>query len=289
MISFYSWNMRKFKAGLASFSIASFLASAPVFSAEKTLLDDAIRLMYNNDFSGSHRLIDRHVDANPYDPLAYTFRSTAYLFAEFDRLGVLESELFSDDSKLVEKKKLKADPAIRTAFFQAIEQSVQLAGRAQQRNPKDTNALFALTTNHGLISDYTAFIDKRHWSSYQTAKQAHSSALRLLETDPQFYDAMLSTGMNEYLVGSIPVFLRWFVRFEQTKGSKDLGREQLWKVARNGRYFGPFARILLAVIYLREKDYSRSEEIVLQLSKEFPSNKLLAAELSKLREKINKQ
>lgn len=281
--------MRKFNTALVNFSIVFFQVSAPAFSAEKTLLDDAIRLMYNNDFSGSHRLIDRHLEANAQDPIAYTFRSTAYLFAEFDRLGILESEFFSDDSKLVEKKKLKADPVIRLAFFHAIEQSVRLANRALQRNPKDTNALFAISTNHGLISDYVAFIDKKQWSSYQTAKQAHSSALRLLETDPQFYDAMLSTGMNEYLVGSIPLFLRWFVRFEQTKGSKDLGREQLWKVARNGRYFGPFARILLAVIYLREKDYSQSEEIVLQLSKEFPSNKLLSAELSKLREKTRKQ
>jgi hypothetical protein len=59
-------------------------------------------------------------------------------------------------------------------------------------------------------------------------------------------------GLSEYILGSLPFFVKWFVKFDDTKGSKQ-SPSKISIAAKNGRFLGPFARILLAVAALREK------------------------------------
>jgi hypothetical protein len=57
-------------------------------------------------------------------------------------------------------------------------------------------------------------------------------------------------------------------------------------VVKKGRYFGPFARILMAVVALREKRRSDARVWLEGLVREFPENKLLLKELDKISPKI---
>ena len=107
----------------------------------------------------------------------------------------------------------------------------------------------------------------------------------MLKQDPTFVDANLTTGITEYLVGSLPFFIKWFVKFDQTQGSKQQAVANLEKVAQQGRYLGPFARILLSIIHLREKRLPQSIRLLEGLVAEFPGNHLLRDELNKLRSK----
>jgi len=49
-----------------------------------------------------------------------------------------------------------------------------------------------------------------------------------------------------------------------------------------GHLLAPFARILLAIAYVREKDTSRARELLLGLGREFPDNGLFSKELARL-------
>ena len=51
---------------------------------------------------------------------------------------------------------------------------------------------------------------------------------------------------------------------------------------RKGHLLAPFARILLAIAYVREKDSSRARELLLGLQREFPDNTLFGRELARL-------
>ena len=42
--------------------------------------------------------------------------------------------------------------------------------------------------------------------------------------------------MTEYVLGSLPFFVRWFVRVDNVEGSKERGVETVTKVAQHGRY-----------------------------------------------------
>ena len=96
--------------------------------------------------------------------------------------------------------------------------------------------------------------------------------------NPPDYDAHLTLGMVEYVVGSMNAFFRLFVHFDQIKGSRQQGAEHLKLVAEHGRYYPPMARILLAVIYLRDKRPEAALPLLTDLAREYPENPLLQRE-----------
>lgn len=242
----------------------------------------ALGRLYNFDFPGTHEILARHIAAHPGDPLGYAIRSAACLFLELNRLGILESEFLIDDRRIISRKKLKPDPGVKSELWKAAADAQKRAGQRLAQNPDDREALFSLCLVSGVLTDYTALVEKRQFGSLSYAKQSQVHAVRLLRLDPKFYDAYLTSGVNEYLVGSMPFFLRWFVRFEQVQGSKKVAIVNLELVARSGRYLGPFAKILLAIIHLREKRPQESERLLRELTRDFPENPLLRQELARL-------
>jgi hypothetical protein len=262
------------------------MAGGVCLRAEQTDLDRAFARMYNFDFREAHALIDRYVAAHEGDPLGYASRASSHLFSEMDRLGILEADFFLDDDRIADKKKLKPDPAIRDAFYWATTQSRERAEKQLAVNPSDKNALLAMSMTYGLLTDYAAFVEKKQIGSLSYAKQSQHYAVRLLAIDPGYADAYLTTGISEYLLGSLPFFVKWFVKLEQAKGSKEQAVKNLQVVAKQGRYFGPFARILLAVVALREKRRQDARVWLEGLVRDYPGNQLLRRELEKITPKI---
>jgi hypothetical protein len=249
-------------------------------------IDQAFTRMYNTDFRGAHSHLDRYVAAQPDDPLGYALRGSAYIFSELDRLGILESEFFSDDKRIIEKKGLKPDPEVRQRLFGAIGDAQSRATKVLAEHPDDQNALFAMAITNGVVMDYTALVEKKQLGSLAPAKRANGYAQQLLKLNPKFYDAYLTTGLSEYLLGSLPFYVRWFVHFDGVNGSKNQGIENLQIVARSGHYLRPFAKILLSVVYLREKQPEETHKLLAALASEYPENSLLRKELAKVSEHI---
>jgi tetratricopeptide (TPR) repeat protein len=206
------------------------------------------------------------------------------MFMEFDRLHILEGEFFEDDKAIESKKKLKADPEIKAAFDKNVETAQTLAKAALAKNPNDQNALFAYSVATGVQMDYASLVAKRGLTSLSYAKEAQGFTHRLLQLNPKFVDAYLTKGFSQYLLSSLPFFVRWFVHFDGAEPDKQAGIENLVRVANHGHYFKAYAKILLAIIYLREKQPERSAKLLTELSKEYPENPLLPKELSKIEE-----
>jgi len=254
-----------------------------------TPIDKAFIRLYNFDFKGAHSILNENIRINPSDPLSYSVQSAAYLFDEMYRLRILETEFFTDDNKISGKQNLKSDPEIRNEIYQSLGQAREKALARINVNPADRDALFAMCMSAGVETDYTAFIERRQWRGLKMARQANEYAQRLLHMNPPFYDAYHTSGTIEYIVGSLPFFLRWFIHFDQIEGDKNAGIQNLKTVAQHGRYFGPFARILLAVIYLREKNNQQAEKLMAELCREFPENPLYKKELVSIRSKLGPQ
>ena len=89
---------------LRLFVLAAALCLRANAGADLPTLDDAVQHMYDFDFPSTYQILDRYITVHPQDPLPYAFRSSAYLFSELDRLGVLESEFLIDDNRIVERR-----------------------------------------------------------------------------------------------------------------------------------------------------------------------------------------
>jgi predicted Zn-dependent protease len=269
-----------------------FLATAvllclPTIAAEPETIDAALQRMYDFNFPASHEILDRYIAKHPQEALPFAFRASAYLFYELDRMNILQSDFFIDDDQIAEKKKkVEPDPQVRVRFLKAVKDAEVRADAAIKVDPNDKQALFAMSIAQGVATDYMAFVEKRQIASISVAKRSNNYAQRLMKLDPKFYDAYLTAGISEYMIGSLPFFVKWFVHFDNVSGDKKRGVERLEMVAREGHYFRPFSKILLATIALREKRPRDAQLYLQELARDYPANPLFRRELTKVSAKI---
>jgi len=246
-------------------------------------IKSALDRMYNFDFTSAHRILDAYIASHPDEPLGPGFKASAYLFYEMNRMKILEAEFFVDDKRIRSNKRIDPDAKIRESFYRHVDRAEVLANTRLKTSPNDSSALFALCMVEGLRTDYLAFIEKERMKSLSNAKQSQAHAIELRKRVPDFYDALLTSGISEYMIGSLPFFVKWFIRFPETEGSKEKAIHNLEIVSRKGFYMGPFARILLSIIHLREKRPREAVRVLEILSREFPANPLLKREYERLR------
>jgi hypothetical protein len=251
-----------------------------------TSIDRAFERLYNFDFAGAHAILDTHMREHPTEPLPYAVRASALLFGELHRLRVLESEFFAEDKRVIAKRKAAPDEVTSKAFRTAIQSAQWHAQNTLRSKVEDADALFTMSLVSGLEADYMALIEKRQWQSLGLYEQSQSWSLKLLKAHPSYADAELTGGACEYLLGSMPFFLRWFVRIDGVEGQKSTAARKLERVAASGRYLGPFARILLATVHLREKQPDRALSLLRQLASDYPRNPLFRTESEKLANRL---
>ena len=68
--------------------------------------------MYDLKFQDAHIVLERWQKSHPDDSLGPASDAAAYLFSELTRLGVLESELFTDDNRFKNWKTWDPDPEV---------------------------------------------------------------------------------------------------------------------------------------------------------------------------------
>jgi hypothetical protein len=208
--------------------------------------------------------------------------AAAYLFSEFNRLGVLEAQFFENDEAFAGRSKLSPDPNIRDHFQAALSRAEALARARLAKDARNPDALFAMTLSSGLQADYAALIEKRNLASLHYAKEASVWAQQLLAVSPDRSDALLATGFSKYIIGSMSAPVRWILRMGGLPGDKQAGVADLQLTAQNGHYLAPFARILLAIAYVRDKDKPKALELLGGLRAEFPGNSLFPREMARL-------
>lgn len=264
------------------------LAAASLAVAQETpadppaTLDGGYRSMYNLRFEDAHKTFVEYERAHPQDPLGPVSNAAAYLFSELDRMHVLESELFTDDHKFESRAKLTPDPAIKQAFEAQLNKTQQLADQALARDDKDQDAMFATVMVFGLRGDYAALIEKRDMAAMSLLKSGRIQAEKLLAANPAYYDAYVAVGAENYLLSLRSAPLRWFLRLTGSQTDRETGLEKLRITAEKGRFLLPYARLLLAVAALRDKDRDQARSLLRGLAQEYPYNHLYVQELAKL-------
>lgn len=264
-----------------------FLTVCPKASAFGTLLtgsalDQGYYDMYNLDFPAAHQKFQQWMSTHPQDPMGPASDAAAWLFGEFDRLHVIDVQLFADQSRFDNRQRLNPDPNVHKSFDDRAAQAEQLADAALQRNPKDTNALYVKTVICGMKSDYALMIDKRDIAALNLSKQASAFSRQALAIDPTLYDAYLATGVENYMLSLKSAPVRWILNLTGADTDREEGIRLLRFTAAKGHYLAPFARMMLAVAALRDNHPQEAKDILMALSKEFPQNTLYQRELARI-------
>ncbi len=246
------------------------------------VIDRGFRQMYDLNFDEAHRTFGQWEQEHPADPIGPVSNAAAYLFAEFDRLNILHSEFFVDGSMWHHRPKVTADPTVRQAFDRELEKSGTLANEILQRAPEDADALFAKILTLGLRADYESLIERRDFDALKVIKDSRATAEKLLMIEPNYFDAYLAVGVENYLFSLRSAPMRWILQVGGAETDKDKGVQDLRLTAEKGRYLSPYARLLLAVAALHNKEIPKARDLLAALAHEFPHNRLYAQELARL-------
>ncbi len=256
--------------------------AVPAPPAAAPTLDHGFLLLYNLKFNEAEKEFKEWQQQNPNEPMGPVSEGAGLLFSEFDRLGILESQFYEDDKTFLKGRKVAPDLNVRDRFTDALGRAETLAKARLAKDAKDHDALLAMLLVNGLHADYAQLIEKRNFAALGYTRDATTWAQQLLTIDPKAYDAYLARGMSRYIIGSLYAPFRWFLRLGGVEGNKGEGLADLRLTAEHGRYLAPFARILLAIAAVRDKDKGQALQLLSGLHDQFPENGLFVREIQRL-------
>ena len=237
---------------------------------------------FNLEYEEAVRDYRQLVQQNPDDPLAYNSLASAQLYQELYRLGLLESSALRGDNQFLKQERPKPDPQAKARFEQTLEHGRTVAEAQLARDRRNHMALYALGNNYALRGNYEFMVDKSYFSALRNGGKARDYCEQLRKLNPQFVDTYLVLGVHEYVLGSLPLPVKVLVGLVGMRGSKQKGQEHVLRVAHEGKWARNEARILLVILYRREKRPLDAARLLEELIQDFPRNYVLGLELASM-------
>ena len=256
--------------------IASFV-NLPIKALENGLNPGFIAF-FNNDYQTAIDYFSKQIEKSPSDPSQYNHLAQAILYRELYRNGALESQLVGGNNAFLHREKIKIQASEKSRLMRCLDKAQALSEARLKKNHKDPLSLYELGVTHGLRANYFFLVEKAWTDALGEASAARKENERVLELDPSFVDANLILGVDQYVVGSLPFYLRAVGFFGGFHGDKQEGIHKLELVACNGSRNRYDAQVLLAVLYRREHHSRKAIPLLRNLAAKFPGNNLFRFE-----------
>ncbi|HEX4807584.1 MAG TPA: tetratricopeptide repeat protein [Bryobacteraceae bacterium] len=233
---------------------------------------------YNNEFDAAIADFEKEVQAHPNDCEAYNHLAQGILYRELFRNGALESQLVTGNNPFLRRGKMNISAPEKARFSDSINTAIQLSEKELKVDPNDLHSLYCDAVAHGFRANYLFLVEKAWVDSLKQATAGRKQEQKLIELDPTFVDARLGLGVHDYIVGSLPFYMRAFGLVAGFHGDKEAGIRQIEQVRAHGVLSKYDAEILLAVIYRRERRPNLAIPLLKQASAQFPRNYLFRFE-----------
>jgi tetratricopeptide (TPR) repeat protein len=266
-----------FLLGRLTFAAAAQKTTPPVVDPSTT--DPGWIHFYNNEFDDALIYFEQQLKEHPQEPEKYNHVAQAILYREMLRNGALESQLVSGNNPFLRRAKMEISAEDKQRFEECLEQSVKLSEAALKQNPRDIHALEALGVAHVLRSNFQFLVEKAWMDALHEATAARKANEQILAVDPSNVDAHLVLGLNAYVVGSLPFYMRMLGFLGGFHGDKQGGLRQMELVAAQGERDRYDAEVVLAAIYRRERMPQKALPLLQDMAAKFPRNYLYRYEL----------
>jgi tetratricopeptide (TPR) repeat protein len=269
----------------ACFGACAFAAQdalATITPSNNALAARGFNELYNMDYGPAIRDFSKLQSEYPDDPFTSNYLLAAEVFKELNRIGALNTETYSSDSFLTSKGRLPLDMAAQQRIFSLVARVESLCNARLQKNPNDTDALYARGVASGFRSTYMGMAEKSWLPAIRSALAARRDHERVLELDPSYVDAKMTVGIHNYLIGSLNWAGRAAVALVGVKGNRKKGLDYLREVSRSRGTSSVDAALALSLFLRREQRYPEALELVSRISREYPRNFLLAVEYAHL-------
>ncbi|MBI3896520.1 MAG: tetratricopeptide repeat protein [Acidobacteria bacterium] len=257
-------------------------AAIPLRATLSAEEEQAFDHFYNLEYDQAIVLFERLRDADRNNPLHHNRVAMAYLYKQLYIAGALHGDLFSVSNKFFRTKKIEPDPALAKKFWEANQSAIRICEQRLKKNKQDQEALYACGVAYATNASYQGLIDRSLLDSMGSARKANDYHARLLRLNPRFYDAYLVPGIYDFVIGSLPGPLKVLLFFVGVSGDKQRGIQFAETVAQAGERAQHDAKIILTVMYRREKRFADARRTVTGLANDFPRNYILPLEIASI-------
>jgi hypothetical protein len=217
------------------------------------------------------------IEKSPDDPTPRVYLARTYWLQELVSKQELSIDRFAASDFFVENPKYrpKVSAAVETQFYDTNSQAIDACRKRLEANPKDRTALYLLGVAYQNQASFEASLKRSWWASFRSGTKTYKYHSELLHQDPKLYDAYISTGTFHYIVGKLGWNVKWLAYLLGYSGGKDRGIGELRQAAEKGRLMSDDARVLLTLIYVRERNLQAAFDELSVLLKKYPKNYLV--------------
>lgn len=241
-------------------------------------LPEGFHALYNLDYARAIGLFEQETAQRPEDPEAWNHLAHAILHRALFDAGAFDSAAFAADNSFLRRPKVPMRPEDLARFEHAINRSLALCGERLKQNGRDAACLYAIGVAHGHKAQLALWVRKAWLEALREGTKSREAHERLLRLEPDLADARLIPGLHEYVAGSLPWYIKGLAFLAGFRGDRRHGMEQMERAAAEGKKTAVEARVMLAVVYRREKQFGKAAALMRELAEAFPKNHLYRIE-----------
>jgi tetratricopeptide (TPR) repeat protein len=240
----------------------------------RQIYDQSTDALYNLDFITAQRGYETLTHDYPDNPDYWNaLASSVWLKITFDQQK-LDLESFSSYGKFgTRDSKDTVNPADEKRLRDTVTTALSKSEVILKKNPMDVRGLYAKGISNAMLASFDATVKRSYLTAHSEAKAARDLHERVVKLDPTFYDARLSIGAYDYVVGAAPWLVKVLIGVVGIHGNgKEAGIEELETAATKGTRVATDAKMVLAVVYARERRYDQAVELWTNLHMKYPRN-----------------
>lgn len=275
------------KALISSLVVAVVCAVLPPAASAAQLQGGAVAErgfahFYNLEYDAAIAEFEKLVASEPENPFFYNYLALVLLYRELYRGGVLEGDLFGESNRIFATGRFTPDAASVARLQKAFNRAIEISEARLKKNPDDQDALYTRGSAYSTKATYLFVVERSWFGALRAGTHSRKPHQRLIQKNPDYYDAYLIPGVHDYVVGSLPTFVKVLAFLGGFHGDRQEGIREVELVAQKGTVNKYDARILLSVIYRRERRFADARRVLEELIPRYPRNYILPLEVAGL-------
>jgi hypothetical protein len=241
---------------------------------------------YNLDYATARAKFEEIRRRWPQHPAGDLYVANVVWLEYLYRLRRLQTSLYQNESFYagVESSSEKTetgdalDPQVDRTF-RALMSSAKLKALALvNANRDDADARYYLGAVYGVLAGYEASTARKFFAAMRNGSRGVEQHQQTLKLRPEYYDAYLSVGLYDYVVGNLPFALKTLALLGGVRGNKERGIGRLQQIVERRAENADDARVMLLAIYQQERRPAEALALLDDLTARFPQNFLFKLE-----------
>jgi hypothetical protein len=243
---------------------------------------DAQQHFYNLDYEGALTRFEAIERDHPQSAMAVDYVLTIVIFRELYNQDLLDTTYYAHDSFLTTKRTFTIAPATRQRIEDLTNRAIALANQQIAVNPRDANAFFERGYARGLHAAFITLADHSFAAAAHQGYAARNDSEQALKIDPDYADAEMAIGIQQFAVASLPRLVRLVVGIFGVGGNKQRGLQLLEDAAAHGTVTPVDSRTVLSLFLRHDGRYPEAVQVQHSLATEYPHDYLFRLEEANL-------